>query len=53
VRTLLLWTPDWPVIAAGIVEGVDVHSPVAILAANRVVACSETGLDPSSPGSST
>jgi protein ImuB len=42
VRTLLLWTPDWPVIAAGIVEGVDVHSPVAILAANRVVACSES-----------
>jgi protein ImuB len=40
-RVLLVWCPDWPVIAAGIVEGVPVHRPVAVLAANRVIACSE------------
>jgi protein ImuB len=40
-RLLLVWCPDWPVIAAGIVEGVPVHEPVAVLSANRVVACSE------------
>jgi protein ImuB len=39
-RTLYAWCPDWPVIAAGIVEGAPVHEPVAVLAANRVVACS-------------
>ena len=36
VRTLAVWCPDWPVIAAG-------HSteePVVVLAANLVVACS-------------
>lgn len=37
---MLVWCPDWPVVAAGLVEGVSVHEPVAILAANRVVACS-------------
>jgi protein ImuB len=41
VRVLLLWCPDWPVIAAGLIEGVDVHRPIAVLHANRVVACSE------------
>ncbi|MGA5300728.1 DNA polymerase Y family protein [Nucisporomicrobium flavum] len=40
-RTLLLWCPDWPVIAAEIVEGVRADGPVAVLHANRVVACSE------------
>jgi protein ImuB len=40
-RTLYAWCPDWPVIAAGIVEGAPVDEPVAVLAANRVVACSE------------
>lgn len=40
MRTLLLWCPDWPVIAAGIAEGVSVHRPVAVLHANRVLACS-------------
>jgi len=38
---MLVWCPDWPVIAAGIVDGVPVHGPVAVLAANRVIACSE------------
>jgi protein ImuB len=40
-RTLLVWCPDWPVLAAEIVEGVPAHGPVAILSANRVIACSE------------
>ncbi|GAA3340441.1 DNA polymerase Y family protein [Amorphoplanes nipponensis] len=41
VRTLLLWCPDWPVIAAEIVEGVPASQPVAVLHGNRVLACSE------------
>ncbi|WP_405106068.1 DNA polymerase Y family protein [Micromonospora sp. NBC_01405] len=40
-RTLLLWCPDWPVLAAEIVDGVPAIGPVAVLHANRVVACSE------------
>ncbi|RIV38406.1 DNA polymerase Y family protein [Micromonospora radicis] len=40
-RTLLLWCPDWPVLAAEIVDGVPATDPVAVLSANRVVACSE------------
>ncbi|HEX6499333.1 MAG TPA: DNA polymerase Y family protein [Micromonosporaceae bacterium] len=40
VRTMLVACPDWPVIAAGLVDGVPVHDPVAVLAANRVIACS-------------
>ena len=36
----MLWCPDWPVIAAGITEGVDIHGPVVVLHANRVLACS-------------
>jgi protein ImuB len=39
-RTLLLWCPDWPVIAAEIVEGIPAHAPVAVLHANRVLVCS-------------
>ncbi|MFI7546246.1 DNA polymerase Y family protein [Actinoplanes sp. NPDC049599] len=41
VRTLLLWCPDWPVIAAEIVDGVTASGPVAVLHGNRVLACSE------------
>ncbi|GAB1645995.1 hypothetical protein KRMM14A1259_64180 [Krasilnikovia sp. MM14-A1259] len=41
-RTLLLWCPDWPVIAAEIVDGVPAAEPVAVLRANRVLACSES-----------
>ena len=41
VRTLLLWCPDWPVIAAEIVDGVAASGPVAVLHGNRVLACSE------------
>jgi protein ImuB len=40
VRTLLVWCPDWPVIAAQIVDGVSAVAPVAVLHANRVWACS-------------
>jgi protein ImuB len=39
-RTMLIWCPDWPVAAVGLVEDVPAHQPVAVLAANRVVACS-------------
>ncbi|WP_205801381.1 DNA polymerase Y family protein [Micromonospora thermarum] len=38
---MVLWCPDWPVIAAEIVDGVPATDPVAVLHANRVVACSE------------
>ncbi|NJC63241.1 DNA polymerase Y family protein [Planosporangium flavigriseum] len=37
---MVLWCPDWPVIAAEIVEGVPAHGPVAVLHAGRVLACS-------------
>ncbi len=36
VRTLVVWYPDWPVVAAGHPPEV----PVAVVSANRVVACS-------------
>ncbi len=36
VRTLVAWCPDWPVTAAGF----EADAPVAVTAANRVVACS-------------
>ncbi|MFI1988057.1 DNA polymerase Y family protein [Actinoplanes sp. NPDC020271] len=41
VRTLLVWCPDWPVVAAEIVLGVPAAEPVAVFANNRVLACSE------------
>jgi protein ImuB len=40
VRTLVVWCPDWPVIAAEIVDGWPAHLPVAVLHANRVLASS-------------
>ncbi|MFI7597714.1 DNA polymerase Y family protein [Actinoplanes sp. NPDC049681] len=40
-RTLLVWCPDWPVVAAEIVDGVSAGGPVVVVRANRVVACSE------------
>jgi protein ImuB len=41
VRTLVVWCPDWPVIAAH-AEGLAIgpEEPAAVLRANRVVACS-------------
>lgn len=41
-RVMILWCPDWPVIAAEIVEGIPAHRPVVVLHANRVVACSQS-----------
>ncbi|MBX9470760.1 DNA polymerase Y family protein [Microcella sp.] len=39
-RTLVLWVPDWPVIAA-VRDGLAAAgAPIAVMAANRVVACS-------------
>jgi protein ImuB len=44
VRTLVVWCPDWPVVAAhrgdAVPFGVGPDDPVAVLRANRVVACS-------------
>lgn len=40
VRTVLVWCPDWPVIAAGAAEEIPARVPVAVIHANRVVACS-------------
>ncbi len=42
VRTLLVWCPDWPVVAAEIVGVTTPSEPVAVMAANRVLACSES-----------
>ena len=39
-RTLVVWCPDWPVVAAGLIDGVPTLQPVVVLAANRVIACS-------------
>ncbi|MCY1138660.1 DNA polymerase Y family protein [Actinoplanes sp. Pm04-4] len=38
---MLLWCPDWPVVAAEIVLGVTAAQPVIVLHGNRVIACSE------------
>jgi protein ImuB len=40
MRTMLLWCPDWPVLAAALLDGIDPHGPVVVLHANRVVVCS-------------
>ncbi|MFW0784367.1 DNA polymerase Y family protein [Gordonia sp. CPCC 206044] len=39
-RVLALWCPDWPATAAAIADDLPPHHPVAVLHANRVVACS-------------
>ncbi|MGX7827515.1 DNA polymerase Y family protein [Actinokineospora sp. 24-640] len=36
---LVVWCPDWPVVAGGAVAGLGVDTPAAVVAANRVVAC--------------
>jgi protein ImuB len=38
-RVLALWCPDWPVVAATAEAGVPAHRPAAVVAANRVLAC--------------
>lgn len=39
-RCLALWFPSWPVLAWALAEGRSVESPVAVVAANRIIACS-------------
>ncbi|HEX4248860.1 MAG TPA: DNA polymerase Y family protein [Pseudonocardia sp.] len=39
-RILALWCPDWPVVAAAAAAGVGRHRPAAVVAVNRVLACS-------------
>ncbi|HEV2779916.1 MAG TPA: DNA polymerase Y family protein, partial [Actinophytocola sp.] len=40
VRLLVVWCPDWPVVAAAVTAGLSPRLPMAVVAANRVVACS-------------
>lgn len=40
LRTIVIWCPDWPVVAAEIVDGYPADEPVAVLHANRVLATS-------------
>ncbi len=39
-RVVVLWCPDWPVVAAAVAAGLAERTPAAVVAANRVVACS-------------
>ncbi|GAA0732384.1 DNA polymerase Y family protein [Dactylosporangium roseum] len=45
MRTMVIWCPDWPVIAAEIVDGYPSHEPVAVLHANRVLSASPAARD--------
>ncbi|WP_432829447.1 DNA polymerase Y family protein [Dactylosporangium sp. CA-092794] len=40
MRTIVVWCPDWPVIAAEIVDGYPAHEAVAVMHANRVLVAS-------------
>ncbi|GAB3821054.1 DNA polymerase Y family protein [Kribbella italica] len=42
VRTMVVWVPDWPVLAAASVEGVSPDAPLAVLLKGRVLASSAT-----------
>ncbi|OZM75293.1 hypothetical protein CFN78_01850 [Amycolatopsis antarctica] len=37
---LVLWCPDWPVVAAGAAAGIPANLPAAVFTGNRVIACS-------------
>ena len=39
-RVVALWCPDWPAVAAAAVADLPATSPVAVVSANRVIACS-------------
>jgi protein ImuB len=39
-RVIVVWCPAWPVMAAGMAAGLTPDVPAAVVAANRVVACS-------------
>ncbi|HEY6421708.1 MAG TPA: DNA polymerase Y family protein [Pseudonocardiaceae bacterium] len=41
-RVVVVWCPDWPVVAGAAAEGLAGQTPAAVVAANRVVACSVT-----------
>jgi protein ImuB len=41
-RMAAVWCPDWPVVTACAGTGLSMADPVAVLTANRVVACSHT-----------
>ncbi|MBH0120765.1 DNA polymerase Y family protein [Rhodococcus sp. CX] len=41
-RVLALWCPDWPAVAAAAAADLPASEPVAVVAANRVLACSAT-----------
>nr|WP_246598124.1 DNA polymerase Y family protein [Nocardia tengchongensis] len=41
-RVLVVWCPDWPAVAAAAEAGAEATRAVAVLAANRVVACTAT-----------
>ncbi|MFN2497076.1 MAG: DNA polymerase Y family protein, partial [Pseudonocardiaceae bacterium] len=42
VRVVAVWCPDWPVVAAAAAAGLAAQTPLAVVAANGVVACSAT-----------
>lgn len=39
MRVMVLWCPDWPVVAAGLEEQWDRRMPAAVLATGQVLAC--------------
>ena len=41
-RMAAVWCPDWPVVTVRAEHGLSTDEPVAVLTANRVVACSQT-----------
>ncbi|MEU1210618.1 DNA polymerase Y family protein [Nocardia sp. NPDC005825] len=41
-RVLVVWCPDWPAVAAAADAGAEATRPVAVLAANRAIACTAT-----------
>ncbi|MGW4354439.1 DNA polymerase Y family protein [Nocardia sp. NPDC004582] len=41
-RVLVVWCPDWPAVAAAAEAGAEATRAVAVLAANRVIACTAT-----------
>ncbi|TDD79931.1 DNA polymerase Y family protein, partial [Saccharopolyspora karakumensis] len=44
-RRIVVWCPDWPVVAASRAAELEPLVPAAVFAANRVVACSATARD--------
>jgi protein ImuB len=39
-RVVVVWCPDWPVVAGAVVKGLAAQTPAAVVAANQVLACS-------------